>query len=105
MKRTGEKHKVLTGIIVVVILIAVVAALGGGTNTDTTKQAGMFKVGKDIQPGEYKVTSEGMGYIQVSSDSTHGLHSIVTNDNFEGDKYITVADGQYLKLTRAKIVE
>lgn len=46
------KHKVLTGIIVVVILIAVVAALGGGTNTDTTKQAGMFKVGKDIQPGE-----------------------------------------------------
>lgn len=58
MKRTGEKqnwfmkHKVLTGIIVVVILIAVVAALGGGTNTDTTKQAGMFKVGKDIQPGE-----------------------------------------------------
>lgn len=52
MKRTGGKHKVLTGIIVVVILIAVVAALGGGTNTDTTKQAGMFKVGKDIQPGE-----------------------------------------------------
>lgn len=69
-----------------------------GTYTD-----GMYKVGQDIPAGEYKVnlndsSAIGMGYLEVSSDSSHQLDSIITNDNVEADTYITIEDGQYLKL-------
>lgn len=64
---------------------------------------GMYKVGVDLPAGEYKVIADGMGYMEVSSNSNHDLNAIVSNDNFQGEKYITVKDGQYLKLTRAKI--
>jgi len=61
---------------------------------------GMYKVGRDIPAGEYKVVPEGdLGsYLEVSSDSKGTLDSIVTNDNFTAEKYITVRDGQYIKL-------
>lgn len=71
---------------------------------DTTKE-GMFKVGKDLPAGEYKIHSDESGYVEVSSNSSHVLDSIVSNDNFTGDSYITVSDGQYLTLTRAYIVQ
>lgn len=76
---------------------------------DTSKE-GMFKVGKHIKAGEYKLEVNessilGMGYVEVSKDSTHDLNSIISNDNFEGTKYITVKDGQYLKLSDCKIVK
>ena len=64
--------------------------------------SGMFKVGLHIEPGEYKVKSTGdMAYIEVSSDSRHVLSSIITNDVFESEKYITVKDGQYIKIQNA----
>lgn len=71
---------------------------------DTSKE-GMFKVGKDIPAGEYKIHADSDGYIEVSSDSSHNMTSIVSNENFTGDTYITVSDGQYLKLVRATIVQ
>ena len=64
---------------------------------------GMYKVGVDLPAGEYKVIANGMGYTEVSSNSKHDLNAIVSNDNFQGEKYITVKAGQYLKLTRAKV--
>lgn len=64
---------------------------------------GMYRVGVDLAPGEYKASATSMGYIEVSKDSKHSISSIITNDNFEGDKYITVKEGQYLKLTRATL--
>ncbi|MDQ7095636.1 hypothetical protein REC12_18765 [Desulfosporosinus sp. PR] len=64
---------------------------------------GMYKVGFGLSPGEYKVSADADGYAEVSSDSSHSLDSIVSNDNFQGDKYITVKAGQYLKLNRAKL--
>lgn len=60
---------------------------------------GMYKVGQDIPAGEYNVEStSGLAYIEVDSDSRHTLDSIITNDNFENNKIITVSDGQYLLL-------
>lgn len=73
-----------------------------GYTLETTGE-GMFKVGKHIPAGEYKIIADGDGYIEVSSNSTHDFNSIVSNDNFTGEKYITVTDGQYLKLSRAHI--
>lgn len=74
--------------------------------TDGIYKDGTYIVGKDIPAGEYKVTVNsniGMGYIEVSSDSRGALNSIITNDNIMEDSYITVQDGQYLKLSGAEI--
>lgn len=61
---------------------------------------GMYKVGEDIPAGEYQVEAkEGMGYIEVSTDSRHQIESIITNDNFENNKYITLEEGQYVTLS------
>lgn len=59
---------------------------------------GMYRVGRDISAGEYKVTSSGMAsYCAVQKDSYNTLGSIISNDAlFEGAKYVTVRDGQYL---------
>ena len=73
---------------------------------DGLYQDGMYKVGKDIPAGEYKViltSNLGMGYLEVSSDSSHQLGSIITNDNVQADTYITVKDSQYLKLQGLEI--
>lgn len=61
---------------------------------------GMYKVGDDIPAGEYNVeASNGLAYIEVSSDSRHQIEGIITNDNFENNEFITVEDGQYLTLS------
>lgn len=59
---------------------------------------GMYRVGRDIAAGEYKVTSNGMAtYCAVQKDSYNTPGSILSNDAvFEGSKYVTVRDGQYL---------
>lgn len=61
---------------------------------------GMYKVGEDIPAGEYQVEStESLAYIEISTNSRHQIEDIVTNDNFEGNKYITIENGQYLTLS------
>ena len=64
----------------------------------------MYKVGKDIPAGEYKVKlTGGMGYTEVTTSSRHQLDNIVSNDNLQADSYITIKDGQYLKMTGVEI--
>lgn len=74
--------------------------------TDGLYKDGVYKVGSDIPAGEYKVhlTSEiGVGYVEVASGSRGTFDQIISNDNPTGDSYITVADGQYLKLQGVEI--
>lgn len=67
---------------------------------------GMYKVGVDIDAGEYQVEADGdNGYLEVDSNSNGSMDSIVTNENFSSTVYVSVEDGQYLKLSGAKIVE
>lgn len=66
---------------------------------------GQYLVGFDIPAGEYNVLSDGFCYVEVASSSTGDLYSIVTNDNFDTNKFITVADGQYLTIRGGKIEE
>lgn len=62
---------------------------------------GMFKVGTHIPAGEYKLEStDGLGYYCIYPDSRQD--DIIANDNFEGQNYVTVSDGQYLVLSRCK---
>lgn len=66
---------------------------------------GTYKVGKDIKAGEYKIRSDGSSaYFQVSKDSKNTLNSIVSNDNFTGEKYVTIADGQYITVRSGTII-
>jgi hypothetical protein len=70
--------------------------------------SGMYKVGIDIPPGEYQVFPEedstlGYGYYEITKSSLHVLEDIVSNDNFEDPRYITLQGGQYLKLNEAYI--
>lgn len=66
---------------------------------------GMFKVGTDIPAGEYNVLSDDLGYVEVSSNSRHQIGGIITNDNFEGNKHITIKEGQYLTLSNGAEIE
>ena len=69
---------------------------------------GQYLVGKDIPAGEYKISVlsdniTGYGYVEVSSDSSGNLDSIVSNSNIEADTYQTISDGQYLTLSGCEI--
>jgi len=66
---------------------------------------GMYKVGLTLPAGKYKlIADEGeTAYVEIDSNSSHVLDSIVTNDNFENSKTVTVKKGQYLKVSRATI--
>ena len=67
---------------------------------DNKYSEGMYKVGRDIAAGEYKVIPTGTvgSYVEVAKDSKGVVGSIVTNDNFTAEKYVTIKDGQYIKL-------
>ncbi len=65
----------------------------------------MLKVGIMLPPGEYKLLADNndSGYYCIYSDSRQS--NIIANDNFEGQSYINVSDGQYLVLNRCKIIQ
>lgn len=73
-----------------------------GTDISTGETGCMLKVGTHISAGEYKlIATEEDGYYCIYKTSRQD--DIVANDNFEGQKYITVTDGQYLVLNRCYI--
>lgn len=85
-----------------------VAVEDADASTDLTLD-GTYKVGVDIEAGEYKLTAEETNYstygyyaILSSTDASLGtLGCIVKNDNFEGNVYVTLEDGEYLTLSLA----
>lgn len=67
---------------------------------------GMYKVGTHIPSGEYRVIKDNSnvgGYIEVTNDSYHILNSIVSNENFENNTYITLYEKQYVKIVGAHL--
>lgn len=65
-------------------------------------KANMIKIGLYLPAGEYKLTADSdMGYYAIYNDSRHQY--IVANNNFQGQSYVTVSDGQYLLLSRCHI--
>lgn len=69
----------------------------------TSKTGVMFRVGYDIQPGEYKLIAESgkTGYYCIYNDARHD--KIISNDNFKNSSYVSVKQGQYLILNRCTI--
>lgn len=67
--------------------------------------AGMYKVGTDLPAGEYVLISgRGSCYFQITKDSSGTFESIVANDNFMNRSIVTVADGQYITVSDARLV-
>lgn len=66
---------------------------------------GMFRVGIDIEPGEYKLKTidDDSGYYCIYNSLRHNIDSIVSNKNFTKSAYVTVSNGQYLLLSDCKI--
>lgn len=64
---------------------------------------GQYLVGRDIPAGEYNATATSKygGYYGVTSDANG--RDIIANDNFDNNAYVTVSEGQYLEVSRAKI--
>ena len=75
-------------------------------NSDGAYEDGMYKIGKDIPEGEYKVIATNSCYIEISSNSNHTFNSIISNNNIEvgTSTYITVSNGEYLKVSGGKII-
>lgn len=67
------------------------------------KDSAMYKVGVDIAPGSYTVESYGSAYVEVMSGPV-GNSDIVDNENFNGKYSVTVRAGQYLKVSRGKLL-
>ncbi len=67
-------------------------------------QSGIYKVGIDIEAGRYTLESLGSGYYAILTGPV-GNNDIVDNDNFNGKATVTIKNGQYLQLSRAKFSE
>lgn len=66
-------------------------------------EEGQYKVGTDIPEGEYVILADGnSGYFSVSEDANN--NSILFNGNFTYNSIVTVLNGEYLKLSRAKAI-
>lgn len=70
-------------------------------------EEGMYKVGSDIDAGEYYVTCENYvgAYVEVAKDSSGTIDSIVANNNVNTFTFITVSDGQYFTVTGGEFVK
>lgn len=64
-------------------------------------QGGYYKVGADIEPGQYVLESfGGRGYYAVMTGPV-GDSDIVKNDNYNGRASVTLGIGQYLTISRS----
>ena len=72
-------------------------------NVSDYKESAIYKVGTDIAPGAYTIESYGEAYVEVMSGPV-GDSDIIDNENFKGKYSVTVSEGQYLKVSRGKIL-
>ena len=79
---------------------------GGSAAIQDSYGEGMYKIGADLPAGEYVLlpASEFSAYYEVNSSSTGEVEDIIDNDNFDGRRYLTVEDGQYLTIQRCTMV-
>ncbi len=71
-------------------------------DTEDYMDSGWYKVGVDIDPGEYVIESFGDGYVAVVSGPV-GNNEIINNENFNGRYSVNVQEGQYLVISRGTI--
>ncbi|MEN1967871.1 hypothetical protein WMZ97_07275 [Lentibacillus sp. N15] len=73
-------------------------------NKEDYQEAGMYKIGYDLKPGDYTIESYGQGYVAVLTGPV-GDNEIVNNENFNGKFNVSVSDGHYLEISRGVIAD
>lgn len=74
-------------------------------NQTDYNQGGYYKVGVDIEPGNYIIQSiGGSGYYAIMSGPVSDSR-IIKNDNFSGEATVKLKDGQYITISRAMITK
>lgn len=63
---------------------------------------GVYRIGVDIEPGEYKVTSIG-DYASYDIATDANLNEYVDYGSIEKSNYVEVRDGEYLELVEAEL--
>lgn len=95
-----------------ILLIVSIIAIGTSTvsagwfddDPEPIKGDGQYKIGTDLPAGEYYIKCNSINlYVEISSDSSGELDSIISNLNTEGGVYVTVRDGEYLKVDGGEI--
>ncbi len=95
-----------------ILLIVSIIAIGTSTvnagwfddGPEPIKGDGQYKIGTDLPAGEYYIKCNSINlYVEISSDSSGELDSIISNLNTEGGVYVTVRDGEYLKVDGGEI--
>ena len=82
------------------------ASAGIFDDGDALLSNGEYKVGDDLPAGEYYVKCDSNNlYVEVASDSSGDLDSIIYNLNTAGGVYITVEDGEYLEISGGDLYE
>jgi hypothetical protein len=59
---------------------------------------GTYKVGRDINAGEYRSAGGADCYYQRMNDLSGSLDSIIVNDNFSGSSLVHVNNGEYFEV-------
>lgn len=95
-----DKRKLLKIFLVMTVIVVGLSCVSAGSSDGKALLSdGQYKVGDDLPAGEYYVKCNSYNlYIEVSSDSSGNLSSVIYNLNTEGGVYITVEDGEYLKI-------
>ena len=73
------------------------------TKQSSYRLSGHYRIGTDIPAGSYIVESIGKAYVEINAGPV-GKSDIIENDRFNGTKSIRVTDGQYLKISRGKLI-
>ena len=67
-------------------------------------QSAMYRIGMDLNPGQYIIQSQGSAYVAVLTGPV-GNNDIVDNENFNGRHSVSVQSGQYLSISRGEITQ
>ena len=80
--------------------------VGENKNYSLELTNGTFKVGEDLDSGEYilvKNEGEFMGSFDIATDTTGDMESSIDSNAFENFTYIKVRKGQYLQLDKCTL--
>lgn len=72
-------------------------------NVTDYKESAWYKAGTDIAPGTYTIESYGEAYVAVMSGPV-GDSDIVDNEIFNGKHSVSVSAGQYLNVSKGKLL-
>ena len=92
--------------VIYISLCLVSTQLFGGPSSDALIGVGDYVVGEDIPAGEYYVKSTGFNmYVEDAYDSSGSYDSIIFYVDTMGGSYITVKDGEHLKIESGELYE